>query len=237
LNRSPLWRVSSERTHGRRCEFGPPGHQPLVRAGSSLIRLSECARCRDVPDELFGFAPRRELCGPSHHARLSTTCRVDRLGMQRPGVVHPNRCADDGSRALCGVPRRYFSSASSMASKLYSQRLGRATVGPQQSSVKVRLPIRGLRLHHRAVATANPSSSTTAALPHSWDLATWPPHVWPGSADRARYVVRMHRRELHAFGGLTRIGKTLVFLGAGYAKWLRSNAPRVVAYDVPMGRQ
>lgn len=74
------------------------------------------------------------------------------------------------------------------------------------------------------------------ALPHSWDLETWPAHVWPCERERARLVVRAHKAELHAFGALTRIGRTLVFLGAGYQKWLASNVSRVTEFDVPMNR-
>jgi hypothetical protein len=46
-------------------------------------------------------------------------------------------------------------------------------------------------------------------------------------------VVRGHRAEMHALGALTRIGRTLVFRGAGYEKWLNANAPRV-DYELPM---
>jgi hypothetical protein len=44
----------------------------------------------------------------------------------------------------------------------------------------------------------------------------------------------MHRAEMHKCGAVTRIGRTLVFRGAGWDKWLNANAGRVIDYDLPM---
>jgi hypothetical protein len=76
----------------------------------------------------------------------------------------------------------------------------------------------------------------TVVIPHSWDMETWPASVWPGSAKRARYVVRAYRDQLHRHGALTRIGRTLVFLGAGYQKFLAANAARVHEFDIAPNR-
>ncbi|HEY2781991.1 MAG TPA: hypothetical protein VGI90_14505 [Steroidobacteraceae bacterium] len=81
-----------------------------------------------------------------------------------------------------------------------------------------------------------PIKSSTPTLPHSWDLRTWPEGVWPNSDEAARRLLRSHRAELQAAGALTRIGRNLVFMGAGYQKWLASQAPNVTQYDVPMNR-
>jgi hypothetical protein len=40
--------------------------------------------------------------------------------------------------------------------------------------------------------------------------------------------------QLHKCGAVTRIGRTLVFKGAGWVKWLYANAARVIEYDLPM---
>ncbi len=76
-------------------------------------------------------------------------------------------------------------------------------------------------------------------LLQSWSLRTWQdqaPHVWPGNGELGRTVIRHHKAELHAAGALTRIGRELIIIGAGYQKWLASNAARVTDYDVPMNR-
>ena len=56
------------------------------------------------------------------------------------------------------------------------------------------------------------------AAPHSWSIETWPAHVYPGSADRARYFIRTHKDELFAAGALTRPGRELVIIGARSAR-------------------
>lgn len=76
-------------------------------------------------------------------------------------------------------------------------------------------------------------------LLQSWSLRTWEqqaPHVWPGNADLARKILRAHKAELHAAGALCRIGRELIFIGAGYQRWLSSNAHRVTEFDVPMNK-
>lgn len=53
-------------------------------------------------------------------------------------------------------------------------------------------------------------------IPHSWAISEWPPTVYPGNPQRARYVVRVHLESLTAAGALTRIGRELVVIGAGF---------------------
>jgi len=64
-------------------------------------------------------------------------------------------------------------------------------------------------------------------LPHSWDLASWPASVWPGSGERARWTLRAYRGELLEAGALSRAGKTLIILGKGYGRWLDRRITKV----------
>jgi hypothetical protein len=67
-------------------------------------------------------------------------------------------------------------------------------------------------------------------VPHSWELDTWPEEVWPHKSKRARWIARAYRKDLVAAGAMSRIGKTLVFTGAKYSRWLESGASRVVEF-------
>jgi hypothetical protein len=73
-------------------------------------------------------------------------------------------------------------------------------------------------------------------VPQSWTFSTWPQHVYPNEGPRGRHVCRAHRNELIAEGALTRVGKELVILGAGYIRWLAKQAPRVLDFEVPCNR-
>lgn len=68
--------------------------------------------------------------------------------------------------------------------------------------------------------------------PHSWAIESWPPHVYPHSPGKGRYLVRAHRSELMAAGVLTRIGRDIVVLGAPYAVWLASQSSRVESFRI-----
>jgi hypothetical protein len=59
-----------------------------------------------------------------------------------------------------------------------------------------------------------------ASLPHSWSINDWPVGVHPNRSSTARYLVRAHKDELLAVGALTRVGRELVILGEGYARFL-----------------
>jgi hypothetical protein len=80
-------------------------------------------------------------------------------------------------------------------------------------------------------------TSSAERIPHSWGVDTWPDNVYPGNPSRARYIIRMHSDELVTSGALTRIGRDLVILGAGYAAWLQKQSPRVHSYPpIPPNR-
>lgn len=70
------------------------------------------------------------------------------------------------------------------------------------------------------------------ALPHSWDFSTWPASVFPGNGGRAKYLFRAHRSALVAAGACARVGRTIVFLGEGYARFLRKGVSRIEGYEV-----
>jgi hypothetical protein len=74
-----------------------------------------------------------------------------------------------------------------------------------------------------------PKQISAERIPHSWSLEDWPGNVYPCRASKARYIVRIHRNELVAAGALTRIGRDLVVLGAGYSAWLAKQSARASA--------
>lgn len=73
-------------------------------------------------------------------------------------------------------------------------------------------------------------------LPHSWAIDNWPVDVFPNNSTKGRYLVRMHRDELLTHGALSRVGRTLIVLGAGYAKWLQRKAGRVPGFAIAPNR-
>jgi hypothetical protein len=75
-----------------------------------------------------------------------------------------------------------------------------------------------------------------AQLPHDWTIKTWPRDVYPYDGIKARHLLRINQSKLLAAGALTRIGREIVVLGAGYAKWMASNAPRVTDFEVAANR-
>jgi hypothetical protein len=79
-------------------------------------------------------------------------------------------------------------------------------------------------------------SSPAQPAPHSWDLGRWPPHVYPGTERRGRYVLRVHRQELLAAGALVRVGRELVVIGARYQRWLEKHAALVPDFECPANR-
>jgi len=82
-------------------------------------------------------------------------------------------------------------------------------------------------------ASAKPSRPRTSNVLHSWELKSWEdkaPDVWPHTNERAKWIARAYRKELIAAGALTRVGKTLVFIGAPYTRWLERRARHVVEF-------
>lgn len=71
----------------------------------------------------------------------------------------------------------------------------------------------------------------------SWSISDWPAEVYPGSPDRARYLVRAHRDDLLRAGALARVGRELVILGDRYSKWIQRQAASVPGYECPANRE
>jgi hypothetical protein len=78
--------------------------------------------------------------------------------------------------------------------------------------------------------------ATAEKIPHSWAVQDWPAHVYPHRESKGRYIVRAHKDELVAAGALTRIGRDLVVLGAGYSAWLAKQAHRVDGFAIAPNR-
>lgn len=80
-------------------------------------------------------------------------------------------------------------------------------------------------------------TSESASLPHSWGFDSWPASVWPNDAKRARYLFRTAQRELLAETACSRIGRSIVFFGAGYSRFLTKRAARVPGFEIPANRE
>jgi hypothetical protein len=75
-------------------------------------------------------------------------------------------------------------------------------------------------------------ASVKISLPHSWTVEGWPDGVYPGSASRGRYIIRMHKQSLLAAGALARVGRDLVVLGPSYQRWLELRRADVPGYAI-----
>jgi hypothetical protein len=89
---------------------------------------------------------------------------------------------------------------------------------------------------HTAAPSASRKPPAATPLPHSWLFSNWPAGVAPGGESRGRYLFRVFKRELIAAGAITRIGRQVVFLGAGYARFLESRIGEVDGYEIQMNR-
>jgi len=87
-------------------------------------------------------------------------------------------------------------------------------------------------------ASNKPKESPTgvATVPHSWPSSRWPDSVYPNTQEKARYLVRVHRRELLECGALARIERDLVVIGANYLKWLNQHRAHVLGYEIAPNR-
>jgi hypothetical protein len=74
------------------------------------------------------------------------------------------------------------------------------------------------------------TDSASAKSLHSWELDTWPPDVWPHTTKRAKWISKAYRKELIAAKAITRVGKTIVFVGAAYTRWLERRSQHVVEF-------
>jgi hypothetical protein len=81
-----------------------------------------------------------------------------------------------------------------------------------------------------------PTKSSAAVAPHSWSIETWPTTVYPGSPERARYFIRVHKSELFAAGALTRPGRELVVIGARFTRWLEAQVVKVPEFNTGAAR-
>src|SRR5260370_42613380 len=80
-------------------------------------------------------------------------------------------------------------------------------------------------------ASANPSRSRDATnAPHSWELDTWPPDVWPHTTERAKWISKAYRKELVDAKAISRVGKIIVFVGVPYTRWLERRSQQVVEF-------
>jgi hypothetical protein len=83
-------------------------------------------------------------------------------------------------------------------------------------------------------ASAKTSRARAAPLvPHSWELDSWEtiaPDVWPHTIARAKWISRAYRKELIEANALTRVGKTLIFMGAAYTRWLERRSKHVTEF-------
>lgn len=74
------------------------------------------------------------------------------------------------------------------------------------------------------------------SAPHSWSVARWPSHVWPGDSTKGRRFVRTYEDQLIAAGALTRMGRDLVVMGGPYTAFMSAQRERVRDFDVPANR-
>jgi hypothetical protein len=89
------------------------------------------------------------------------------------------------------------------------------------------------------MAKAKRLAEAVQPLPFSWELKDWEqqaPHVWPHTAERAKWLVKNHRADLIKYGVLSRIGHLLIISGSGYANFLQAMQGRVEGYVLPMNR-
>ena len=70
-------------------------------------------------------------------------------------------------------------------------------------------------------------------MPQSWAAKDWPEQVYPGSARRARKLLKVHRVALLAHGALGRVNRDLIVFGLGYGAWLAAHTAGVSNYVCP----
>ena len=76
----------------------------------------------------------------------------------------------------------------------------------------------------------------TTALQHSWSIEGWPAGVFPGTPQKARYLIRRNYDELLRAGALSRVGKQIVVLGDRYGRWLQLHTCDVPNYQIAPNR-
>lgn len=73
---------------------------------------------------------------------------------------------------------------------------------------------------------------TAQPAPHSWAIESWPPHVYPHTAGKGRYLIRCNRTSLREAGAIVRVGRDLVVIGLAYSRWLDGHNNRVDSYTI-----
>lgn len=73
-------------------------------------------------------------------------------------------------------------------------------------------------------------------LPHSWAVTDWPADIFPNDPKKARHMVRSNKDEMVRKGVLVRVGRSLVVIGAPYAKWIAQQGAKVPGYECPANR-
>lgn len=69
-------------------------------------------------------------------------------------------------------------------------------------------------------------------VPHDWTIKTWPPGVFPYDGKKAKRWIRTNQKALVKAGAITRIGRDIVIIAAGWFRWYAANAKRVADYEV-----
>jgi hypothetical protein len=80
------------------------------------------------------------------------------------------------------------------------------------------------------------NKASAERIPHSWAIDEWPQSVYPHRPSKAKYIIRAHRDELVTAGALSRVGRDLVVLGAGYSAWLAKQSNRVNGFQIAPNR-
>jgi hypothetical protein len=98
------------------------------------------------------------------------------------------------------------------------------------------IAVRGTQMPRKTPTSRIPTPTPRLPGLASWSIVNWPEGVYPGSPDRARYLVRTHKGELLHAGALVRVGRELVILGDRYGKWLQRRAADVATYECNANR-
>jgi len=74
---------------------------------------------------------------------------------------------------------------------------------------------------------------TAQSAPHSWAVARWPAHVWPGDSVKGKRFCRTFVDELTKCGALTRMGRDLVVMGGPFTAFMQRQRAAVQDFEIP----
>src|SRR5579862_3298068 len=80
------------------------------------------------------------------------------------------------------------------------------------------------------------AKSTAQSAPHSWSVARWPGHVWPGDSVKGRRFCRTFVNELTECGALTRMGRDLVVMGGPFTEFMLKQREAVKDFEIPANK-